>query len=108
MFEARQGCAARECAAQGLIKLASTGEYPIGAQGSVVSPAGNTQQTAAVFVTAFVEEARRRLAGAAAPTAVQAAVAAVIERELVATRTELDAGLASWEEGKQMYQLAAS
>jgi hypothetical protein len=23
-------------------------------------------------------------------------------------RTELDAGLASWEEGKQMYQLAAS
>jgi hypothetical protein len=112
MFEARQGCAARECAAQGLLKLASTGECPIGAHGmqrlSVVSPAGNTQQTAAVFVTAFVEEARRRLAGAAAPTAVQAAVAAVIERELVAMRTELDAGLASWEEGKQMYQLAAS
>ena len=40
MFEARQGCAARECAAQGLIKLASTGATQ--PSGTLVNPAGNT------------------------------------------------------------------
>ncbi len=53
MFEARQGCAARECAAQGLVKLASTGAAQ--PSGTLVNPAGNTGQTAAVFVPAFVE-----------------------------------------------------
>jgi|EP01043_Picozoa_sp_COSAG02_P014899 hypothetical protein len=40
MFEARQGCAARECAAQGLVKLASTGTAQ--PSGTLVNPAGNT------------------------------------------------------------------
>ena len=64
MFEARQGCAARECAGQGLIKLASTGAAQM--SGTLVNPAGNTGQTAAVFVPAFVEEAKRRVHAAGA------------------------------------------
>ena len=40
MFEARQGCAARESAAQGMLKLASTGAAQ--SSGTLVNPAGNT------------------------------------------------------------------
>ena len=78
MFEARQGCAARECAGQGLLKLASTGAAQ--SSGTLVNPAGNSGQTAAVFVTAFVEEARRRVLGASEPTAVQSATLQAMER----------------------------
>ena len=68
----------RECAGQGLLKLASTGAAQ--ASGTLVNPAGNTGQTNAVFVTAFVEEARRRVLGASAPTAVQSATLQAMER----------------------------
>ena len=46
MFEARQGCAARECAAQGLVKLASTGAAQ--SSGTLVNPAGNTVRPSSV------------------------------------------------------------
>jgi hypothetical protein len=103
MFEARQGCAARECAGQGLIKLASTGAAQM--SGTLVNPAGNTGQTAAVFVPAFVEEAKRRVHAAGADaTAVQSTTMEVVAKGLLQTRAELDAGLASWAEGEQLYQ----
>jgi hypothetical protein len=53
-----------ECAAHGFIKLSSTGKFQ--PSGTLVNPSGNTGQTAAVFVPAFVEEAKRRIRGAGA------------------------------------------
>ena len=106
MFEARQGCASRECAAQGLIKLTSTGSFQ--PSGTLVNPAGNTGQTAAVFVPAFVAEAKRRVVSAGgAATAVQSNTMAAMEKGLASANGDLDAGLASFAEGEQLYQTDA-
>lgn len=52
-----------------------------------------------------LQEARRRVQSASdSTTAAQEAVLEVIEQKLSSAQNELDAGLASWAEGEQLYQ----
>ena len=101
MFEARQGCAARECAAQGLLKLASGRGEPR-ASGWVVHPKAHAGQTHASCVPGLALEAGRRAAagGGVAAEAVTEALA-----RLTAAMTPVDAAGVKWEDGEGMYLL---
>lgn len=103
MFEARQGCAARECAAQGMLKLASGLGVPCPSSW-VVNPIANAGQTHATCVPGLVLEARRRAELYGGRGVVALAVVDAIDR-LVANINHVDAAGVVWAEGETMYNI---
>eukprot|EP01051_Picozoa_sp_SAG22_P018331 SAG22_NODE_3058_length_1976_cov_1.962174_1_plen_160_part_00 len=111
MFPARQGCAARECAAQGLLKLASgrgnpaTRSTAVLQRGWVVSPQAHAGQTHATGVSGLVLEAGRRAADSGTNSSGGGATTAAVT-EVLAELTgagPVDAAGFAWAAGEGMY-----